>query len=167
MRHLSVRHKCMPLLGFLALLLIVSLTSACLSQSTPVVAGHAIRGTWVMDSIYKTQNTEGPSPSQQMKLIGSRIILDTRSLEACGQSVPIKSIEAQQVTSTDFLTNTRVRFSEVGIEEPSVTEVVINKKQSGACFQAFPLPGQDIYIKSKDEILVDFEGVFYRALREK
>jgi hypothetical protein len=150
-----------------ALLLIALLASACVSQSTPVDASHIVGRTWVLKSIYMTNNVEGPSPSQQKKLLGSAIIFGSRSLKACGQAVPIKSVEVHQVAGIDFLANTRVRFGEVGIATPCITEMVVNNRQSGRCFDAFPLPGQDIYIKSKDEILVDFEGVFYRALRKE
>lgn len=49
----------------------------------------------------------------------------------------------------------------------TVMEVVLNERQSGRCFAAFPLPGQDVYLKSKDEIVIAFEGVFYRVVRKK
>jgi hypothetical protein len=167
MPRINFRFTIRKSLESLALLLIALLASACVSQSTPVDASHIVSGTWVLKSIYTTQNVEGPSPSQQKKLLGSTIIFGSRSLKACGQSVPITSVEVYQVSGADFLANTRVRFGEVGIGTPSITEMVVNNRQSGSCFDAFPLPGQDIYIKSKDEILVYFEGVFYRALRKK
>jgi hypothetical protein len=149
------------------LLLIASVSSACHGQSSSGDAKHIIQGTWVIKSIYTTQNVEGPNPSQQKKLVGSQVIVGTQSLHACGQSVPIRSIEVHQVSPDDFLTDTRVRFSEVEIHSPSVTEVVMNDRQDGSCFQVFPLPGQDVYIKSNDEILISFEGVFYKAVRKK
>lgn len=154
------------LLNTFALLLIVVWTSSCFSQSRSADESHIVIGTWLIKSIYTTQNVEGPNPSQQKKLLGTTVILDAHSLSACGQSVPVKSIKVNQISSTDFLANTRARFSEVGVEAPSITEVVINDRQSGTCFDAFPLPGQDIYIKDKNEIIIDFEGVFYRALRK-
>ena len=80
--------------------------------------------------------------------------------------MPVKTIKVNQVSSADFLEDNRVRFSEVGVEGGSITEIVLNNRQSGTCFGAFPLPGQDIYVKNKNEILVYFEGVFYRALKK-
>ena len=148
-------------------LLPVLCASASVSQGDSIQQWHAISGTWLLTSIYRTSNVEGPSPSEQKKLLGTSIILSAGSLEACGQSVPIKSIRANQVSSDDFLSNTKVRFAEVRISTPEITEVVINNREAGRCFGAFPLPGQDIYIKNKDELLIDFEGVFYRALRKK
>ena len=149
------------------LLLIASISSACHSQSSSGDAKHIIQGSWVIKSIYTTQNVEGPDPSQQKKLVGTQVVVSAQSLHACGQSVPIKSIEVHQVSSDEFLTNTRARFSEVEIHSPSVTEVIMNNRQAGSCFQVFPLPGQDVYIKSKNEILISFEGVFYKAVRKK
>ena len=147
-----------------SLLILLSMAHSQKSQSD---AASAIRGTWVIKSIYRTQNIEGPSPVEQKELIGSTIAYRDRSLESCGQSVPITSIDEHRVDSADFLANTRVRFSEVEIDAQSVTEVVLNNRQAGSCFKAFPSPGQDVYWKSKDEILIAFEGVFYRAVRKK
>jgi hypothetical protein len=166
MPHINFRSTIRRTLELFAPLLVALLSSACFSQSTPVDALH-ISGTWMIKSIYTTPNVEGPNLFQQKKLLDSTIVLDSRSLKACGQSVPITSVEVYQVTGADFLANTQVRFEEVGIGTPSITEIVINSRQSGSCFEAFPLPGQDIYIKSKDEILIDFEGVFYRAVRKR
>lgn len=148
------------------LLLILLPASACSGQNETANGSTMVYGTWVLKSIYPTQNVEGPSPAQQKKLLGTMIILSASTLKACGQSVPVKTIKVNQVSSADFLEDNRVRFSEVGAEGGSITEVVINHRQSGTCFDAFPLPGQDIYIKNKNEILVYFEGVFYRALRK-
>jgi hypothetical protein len=145
-------------------LALISITHA---QQPQTVAIHAIRGRWLIASIYHTQNVEGPSPAEQKKLIGSEIVYRTRSFKACGQSVPITSINTNRIDSGEFLANTRVRFNEVGIAARSVTEVVLNNRQAGTCFGVFPLPGQDIYLKSKDEILIAFEGVFYRVVRKK
>jgi hypothetical protein len=121
----------------------------------------------VLESIYPTSNIEGPSPSEQKKLLGSTLVLNAGSLEACGRVVPVKSIRTSRVSSDAFLSNTKVRFTEVGINAPEITEVVINNREAGTCFGAFPLPGQDIYIKNKNELLIDFEGVFYRLVRKK
>jgi hypothetical protein len=137
------------------------------SQKSQSDAASAIRGTWVIKSIYRTPNIQGPSLAEQKKLIGTRIVYSDRTLESCGQSVPITSTDDFQVDSADFLANTRARFSDVEIGARLVTEVVLNNRQAGSCFEAFPSPGQDVYLKSKDEILISFEGVFYRAMRKK
>jgi len=151
--------------AFLLLLSLLSV-SVCYGQNETANESTMVYGTWVLKSIYPTRNVEGPSPAQQKKLLGTTIILNASTLKACGQSVSVKTIKVNQVSSADFLQNNRVRFSEVGVQDASIIEIVINSRQSGNCFDAFPLPGQDIYVKNKDEILVYFEGVFYRALRK-
>jgi hypothetical protein len=148
-------------------LLLLVCACASIGQSDSISQWHDVRGTWVLESIYRTSNVEGPGPSEQKKLLGTTIILNAGSVSACGQSVAVKSIRASQVSSDDFLLNTKVRFTEVGINTPEITEVIINNREAGTCFGAFPLPGQDIYVKNKDELLIYFEGVFYRALRKK
>jgi len=115
----------------------------------------------------QSEDVEGPSPAEQKRLIGSEIVYGDRSLRSCGQSVAITSVNHNRVDADRFLADTRVRFTDVGINASSVTELVLNNRQAGSCFEAFPLPGQDVYLKSKDEILVAFEGVLYRAMRKK
>jgi hypothetical protein len=137
------------------------------AQEVQSKADGLIRGAWVIKSIYHTPNIQGPGVEEQKSLIGSKLVYSGQSLRSCGQAVPIKPIREYQVDSADFLANTRVRFSDVEIKAQRVTEVVLNNRQAGSCLKAFPSPGQDVYLKNKDEILIDFEGVFYRALRMK
>lgn len=151
----------------LTVLMVLILTCGCINQSIPAHEVHAINGYWLLKSIYLTQNVQGPDPSQQKKLLGSTIEITTHSLRSCGQSVPVKSMKISKISSSDFLENTGARFQDIGVETQSIREVVINNRQSGTCFGAFPLPGQDVYIKNSDEIVIDFEGVFYRALRKR
>jgi hypothetical protein len=153
---------------FMTLTLQLAMTwgATSLGQSAQANIPDAVRGTWILRSIYPTQNVEGPSPRQQRKLLGSRISIGKSSLVACRQSVAITSVDVHAVTAAKFLANTRVSLEKVGFDAPTITEVVINERQPGTCYQAFPLPRQDIYIKNKHELLIDFEGVFYRALKE-
>jgi hypothetical protein len=139
----------------------------CSGQDAHTNSLDAVRGTWTVKSIYPTQNVQGPSPSQQRKLLRSHISISNASLKVCGHSVAITSVDVHQVSANDFLSDNRVPLEEVGIHTPSVTEIVINKRQSGTCFQAFPLPGQDLYIKDKGELVIAFEGVFYRAVKDR
>lgn len=151
--------------AFILMLIFLSM-SVCYGQNDMANKSTMVYGTWILKSIYPTKNIQGPSPAQQKKLLGTTIVLNSTTLKACGQSVPVKTIKFNQVSSADFLEDNRVSFSEVGIEGTSVIEVVINNRQSGTCFDAFPLPGQDIFIKNKNEILIYFEGVFYSTLRK-
>jgi hypothetical protein len=148
-----------------SLVLAVALTAHAQNPHTDAVS--VIRGTWTIQAIYHTQNVEGPSPTEQNKLVGSEVVYGDQTLTACGQSVPISSVDQHRVDSAEFLASNRVRFAEVDIHARSVMEVVLNNRQAGTCFETFPLPGQDVYLKSKDEIVIAFEGVFYRAVRKK
>ena len=153
------------ILAVLLQVVVMMMASACFGQSAPTKVPDSVHGIWILQSIYPTSNVQGPSSRQQRKLLGSRISISANSLDACRQSVAISSVDVNDVTADQFLTNTRISFEEVQIHAPTVAEVVINRRQSGNCYNAFPLPGQDIYVKGKNELLVDFEGVFYKAIR--
>jgi hypothetical protein len=109
-----------------------------------------ITGTWWLTSVIQTPNVQGPSGAEQRKLLGTSIVLIPKSLEACGQSVPIKSISSTRVSPDEFLSNTLARFTQFRINAPYVTEIVINKRASGSCFRCVSASGAGhLYQESK------------------
>ena len=124
-----------------------------------------IVGTWVLKSIYATSNVHGPSLSEQNKLIGSKVVIGVRRLRSCGQSVRIRSRVMHKLNPDQFLFGSHVRPNEVGIGSRPITEIVLNNRDAGTCFGSFPVPGQLLYLKTKNELVVDFEGTFYRAVK--
>jgi hypothetical protein len=140
---------------------------ACIGQAASASKEGVIRGTWTLKSVYSTPNVQGPDAMQQRKLLRSKIVIDATSINSCGQSAKITSTEVKNVSADEFLADNLVPLDSVGIHGPSVTQVVLNQRQSGTCLGAFPMPGLDIYIKGRDELVIAFEGVFYRAVRDK
>jgi len=140
---------------------------ACIGQAALASKQGVIRGTWTLKSVYLTPNVQGPDPMQQRSLLGSQIVIDATSIGSCGQSARITSTDVKKVSADEFLDDNLVSLDSVGIHRPSVTQMVLNQGQSGICFGAFPMPGLDIYIKNRDELVIAFEGVFYRAVRDK
>jgi hypothetical protein len=134
----------------------------CSGQEVP----QAIQGSWTLRDVYKTPNVQGPSPSEAHTLIGSHVVIDSKELKSCGHRITISSVEVQQVTPEEFLANTKVRTKWLGLKCLRCTEVIINGRRSGSCFGAFPLPGQDVYIKDSGRLVIYFEGIFYDAVRE-
>lgn len=154
------------LLAFLASLVLICAT--CSSGQHPAPEKQSpIKGTWVLKSIYKTQNATGIDGAQQKELLNSRVTYTSSSLNSCKQSTPITFVEINERSTKDLFADTNVGADELKLSGPKVTEVTFNKTQSGNCFGTFTLPGEDVYIKGKDEIIINFVGVFYRALREK
>ena len=141
------------------------LATTWFAQNGPEDASKVIQGTWRLALIYKTPNVQGPSETEQKQLLNTILIYTVQQLKSCDQAVPITSLQEHRVTASDFLASTHVRFTQVKIDGPDIPEVIINERRSGSCLGVFPLPGQDIYIKGKNELLIYFEGVFYRALR--
>jgi len=156
----------MRIIWIAAVLLSVGVV-ACMGQAGSASKEDVIRGTWTLNSVYPTPNVQGPDVMQQRKLLRSQIIIDANSIKSCGQSAKITSTDVKKVSADEFLADNLVPLHSVGIHRPSVTQVVLNQRQSGTCFGAFPMPGLDIYIKSRDELVIAFEGVFYRAVKDK
>ena len=48
---------------------------------------------------------------------------------------------------------------------PTVAEITINGNSSGNCFDTMRFQGEDVYVETRAELVIGFEGVYYRALR--
>jgi hypothetical protein len=132
----------------------------------PGLTKDDIRGEWILMSIYRTPNISGISPEQAKSLVGSRIKYENGWLIACKQRVKIEKVDEREVSAAQFLAGRkRTHFSDVEVYAPSIKEITINGNSSGNCFDTYALPGEDVYVKSRDELLIDFDGVYYRALR--
>lgn len=136
------------------------------AQVATVTLPQDLNGEWTLVSIYKTPNISGISPEQARSLVGSRIKYENGLLVACKQRVKIEKVNEKEVSAAQFLSGRkRTHFSDVEVYAPSIKEITINGNSSGNCFDTYALPGEDVYVKSQDELLVDFEGVYYRAVR--
>jgi len=136
------------------------------AQAANVILPQDLNGEWTLVSIYKTPNISGISPEQARSLVGSRIKYEGGMLIACKQHVKIEKVDEKDISAAQFLSGRkRTRFSDVEIYAPSIKEITINANSSGNCFDTYALPGEDVYVKSQNELLVDFEGVYFRALR--
>jgi hypothetical protein len=144
----------------------VALAISSLGEDHASKEFKSLQGTWQLTSIYQTSNIQAIDSAQQQKLLHSRISYNAHSLRACGESVGIVSVESRRLSPKEFFAGYYVNFDEVGINGRSITELLINKDQSGNCFGTYTLPGQRVYIKGPNDLLINFGGVFYRALRE-
>ncbi len=149
------------------LMLAMDFASLCASaQSKQANLPETLKGEWVLASFYKTKNIWGLGPEQAKALVGSKLKYEIGFLTACKQRAQIEKVDEKEVTAAEFLAGRNtVHFSDVEIYAASVKEITINGNSSGNCFDTHALPGEDIYVKSKDELLIDFEGVYFRALR--
>jgi hypothetical protein len=137
------------------------------AQAVATNLPKSLSGEWILTSIYETPNISGISPEQARSLVGSRIKYENGLLLSCKQRVRIEKVDEKEVSAAQFLAGRkRTRFSDVEINAPSIKEITINGNSSGNCFGTYALPGEDVYVKARDELLVDFEGVYYRAVRQ-
>lgn len=136
-----------------------------MGQSATEVHYADLVGTWTLISIYRTSNVQGPSDSEAKRLLGTHIVYNVHTISSCGADNPIAAVKEKKLSPEDLLFDARIRFPELGLRGNAVKEITLEAGNSGTCFGAFPLPGQRFYIKSKNELVVDFEGVCYRAVR--
>jgi hypothetical protein len=113
----------------------------------------------------RTPNVWGISRKQAQSLLGSKLKYRNGALNACKQRVTIDKVEQRDVSPTQFLADWKVRFEHVGIVGTSIREITLNGNAGGNCFEAHAVPGENVYLKSPDELLVGFEGVYFRAAR--
>lgn len=150
---------------------VLMFVGAAAAQDTAKSSGVSVTpkeliGEWTLVSIYDTPNIIGIDYKQANSLLKSRITYRDGYLSACNQRVRINKVERNVVTAAEFLAGRRyTHFSDVGVTTPSISEITINDGETGNCFMTGTLPGEDVSLKSEDEILVDFQEVYYRGLR--
>lgn len=149
-------------LATVALLLTGALSSA---QSATHIHFGDLAGTWTLASIYRTSNVQGPSAAEAKRLLGTHVIYSAHKMSSCGADVAINSFEEKEFSENDLLQDFHGRFSELGLRGNTVEGITIEQEASRMCFGAFSPPGRVIFIKSRNELIVNFEGVFYRAVR--
>ncbi|MGI4828223.1 MAG: hypothetical protein ACRYFU_08545 [Janthinobacterium lividum] len=135
------------------------------AQSAIQIHFGDLAGTWTLASIYRTSNVQGPSVAEGKRLLGTHVLYGPHMMSSCGKSVLIGSHEEQEFSEDDLLQDFRGRFSELGVRGKKIEGITMNPEPSAVCFGAFSLPGNVIFVKGKNELIVDFEGVFYRAIR--
>ena len=135
------------------------------SQTRTATIPKGLTGVWVLRSYYRTSNIWGISLKQARSLVGSKVVFGEGALSACKQHVVIQDVEQRDVLPAQFLEGNLVRFSEVGISGSTIHEITLNGNAGGNCFGTYALPGEDVFVKGPNELLVDFEGVYFRATR--
>lgn len=150
---------------FLATVTLLSAENSSVAQSATKRHFGELAGKWTLVSIYRTSNMQGPSAAEAKRLVGTHIIYGAHKMSSCGAAVAISGLKEQSFSEDELLQGFHGRFSELGLREKTIDGIIIEQGASGMCFGAFPPPGRTIFLKSKNELIVDFEGVFYRAVR--
>ncbi len=124
-----------------------------------------IYGSWVIKSVYPTRNVTGLGKADEKRLLGSHLTFTRTSLASCGSSVSINALERKHVTEVEFFSGVYVHFKEVHIVTEAVEEILLDAGEAGDCNGTGTLPGEHFYIKTPGEILIQYEGTFFRALK--
>jgi hypothetical protein len=140
---------------------------AAYGQDQQTTLPFALHGTWEIVGEYETRNVTALDQVEVRRLIGSLLTFSEGSLASCGQSIAISSIQVRALTGKEFFSGVYVNFSEVHISSTSVDEVLVDGDSAGDCRGSRTLPGEHVYIKSKNELLIQYEGGFFRAVKSK
>jgi hypothetical protein len=126
----------------------------------------AIRGVWRLRSIYETKNVQGINFNQSTSLVGSRMIIGANWIASCDQRVQVSGVKTSSESAAAFSDKSNgVSLRDVGIQRPQVEYVELTGDKSGNCFGTYQVPGEQIFIKNQNELVVYFTGVYYRATR--
>lgn len=147
---------------FIASTLFVAMISV--AQDNSKVPSEVV-GTWVIQGAYQTRNITAISASEMKELRGAKIVITRNNLESCGQSVKITGVETQALTDEQLFDGIYVTFKELDVHSPTLTEVMLRHPGLGSCMGKFDIPGEDLYIKGNNELIVEWGRAFFRAVR--
>lgn len=124
-------------------------------------------GSWRLVKVYRISNIYGLHPSEQREILGTTVIFRANSLTSCEQSVNITSVVSSRVSPDELLEQYFTTFKSLGITSQTVEKVRLNDNASGNCLGSLTLPGEEVFLKSRYEICINMDGVFFKAVRIK
>ena len=130
-------------------------------QSMPL----AIRGEWRIVKILPTANVACWDNDRAKTLLNSTLRYAPGAMHWRGGEVPIPEVLTRTLTAGDFLDEYKVRFTELGIHTPSVTEIDLQHEDADITGATTEVPGDTILLAAPGRIVVSACGIFFSAVR--
>jgi len=130
-------------------------------QSMPI----AIRGEWRIVKIIPTNNVTCWDNDRAKALLNSTLRYAPGAMTWKGGEVSIPEALTRDLTADKFLEEYKVRFTELGIHAPSVTEIDLQHEDADITGATTEVPGDTILLAGPGRIVVSACGVFFSAVK--
>jgi len=117
-------------------------------------------GKWTVGKPYDAGQPIGLNAKQEEAIIGLVIKVSPSQITVCGKDVPIKSVEVDHLTSSEFLAKYKFTPNLIGFGDDTLVEISINKLHSTHACGEFADPGTDLLI-SKNHAVVEVANDYF------
>ena len=125
----------------------------------------AIRGEWRIVKIIPTNNVTCWDNDRAKALLNSTLRYAPGAMTWKGGEVSIPEALTRDLTADKFLEEYKVRFTELGIHAPSVTEIDLQHEDADITGATTEVPGDTILLAGPGRIVVSACGVFFSAVK--
>jgi len=131
----------------------------------PPAMPPTILGSWRITKILPTNNVSCWDDAQAKSLLGTTLRYAPGKMTWKGGSVAIPEALTRTLNADNLLDEYRVRFAELGIHAPSVTEIDLQHEDADITGATTEVPGDTILLAAPGRIVVSACGIFYSAVR--
>lgn len=121
-------------------------------------------GKWTVGKPYDVGQPVGLDAKQEEAIIGLVVKVSPNQITVCGKDVPIKSVEVDHLTSSEFLAKYKFTPNLIGFGDDTLVEISINKLHSTKACGEFADPGTDLLI-SKNHAVVEVANDYFRLTK--
>lgn len=121
-------------------------------------------GKWTVGKPYDVGQPVGLDAKQEGAIIGLVVKVSPSQLTVCGKDVPIKSVEVDHLTSSDFLAKYNFTPNLIGLSNADILDISLNRLHSTKACGQFADPGTHLFI-GKGSAVVEVGNDYLRLTK--
>ncbi len=124
----------------------------------------SVLGKWTVGKPYDVGQPIGLDAKQERAIVGLVIEVSPSQFAVCGRDIPIKSVDVEDLASSDFLAKYNFTPNLIGFSDAKIIEVNLNKLHSTDACGEFADPGMHLLI-SKGHAVVEVANDYFRLVK--
>jgi hypothetical protein len=124
----------------------------------------SVLGKWTVGKPYDVGQPVGLDAKQEGTIIGLVIRVSRSKLNVCGRDIPIKSVDVEHLTSSDFLAKYNFTPDLIGFSDSNITDISLNALHSTEACGEFADPGTHLFI-SRGHAVVEVANDYFQLTR--
>lgn len=113
-----------------------------------------------MGTPYDMGQPVGLDANQEKRIVGLTFRITEARISACGKDIPITSMEVEHLTREEFLSKYNFRPNQIGLKDPEILDILINKQQSTQACGEFADPGTHV-LMSGSHAVIEIENDYF------
>lgn len=133
------------------LILFITMMLAATAKQEKVPPG--LIGKWAVGIPYDVRQPIGLDAGQEDKIKNLKITLTKNHIEVCGKTVPLKSLDVEDLSQEQFLARYNFSAEKIDLRGSHITEVTINRLESTNACGNFEDPGTHLFVSVRKVVM--------------